>query len=69
MEKSYITHFPTLMNQVKINKAVEIVRCILIEEAIVVFGKLLESKILTLVIDGDYDISRDEVPSYSYSSC
>ena len=69
MEKSYITHYPILMNQAKINKAVEIVRCIQIEEAIAVFGKLWESKILTLVIDGDYDISRDEVTSYSYSSC
>ena len=57
------------MNQVKINKAVEIVRCTVIAAAIVVFGKLWESKILTLVIDGDYDTSRDEVPSYSYSSC
>ena len=57
------------MNQAKINKAVEIVRCTVIDAAIAVFGKLWESKILTLVIDGDYDISRDEVPSYSYSSC
>ncbi len=69
MGKLYITHYPTLMNQVKINKHVEIARCTVIDAATVAFGKLWELKILTLVIDGDYDTSRDEVPSYSYSSC
>ena len=48
------------MNQVKINKLVVIVLCILIDAAIVVFGKLWESKILTLVIDGDYDTFKDD---------
>jgi len=40
---------------------VEIALCLVTAAAIAVFGKLWESKILTLVIDGDYDISRDEV--------
>ena len=66
MGKLYITHYPTLMSQVKINRLVVIVLCILIEEAFAAFGKLWESKIPTLVIDGDYDTSKDEVPSYSY---
>ena len=69
MGKLYITHYPTLMNQVKINKLVVIVPSILIDAVIVVFGKLWVLKILILVIDGDSDIFRDEVPSYSYSSC
>ena len=69
MGKLYITHYPTLINQVKINRLVVIVPCILIVEVFVEFLKLMELKITMFVTDGDSDISSDEVPSYSYPSC